>query len=51
MSAALIDNSDPLDRQNGKLLKIIEVLMRRVEQVTDDGGAAYAHFERARSTC
>ncbi|MGK8234524.1 Signal transduction histidine kinase [Roseovarius sp. EC-HK134] len=47
MSAALIDNSDPLDRQNGKLLKIIEVLMRRVEQVTDDGGAAYAHFERA----
>lgn len=47
MSEALIDKSDPLERQNGKLLKIIEVLMRRVEQVTDDGGVAYAHFERA----
>lgn len=47
MSKALIDRSDPPERQNGKLLKIIEVLMRRVEQVTDDGGVAYAHFERA----
>ncbi|MDA3859027.1 MAG: PAS-domain containing protein [Roseovarius sp.] len=47
MTHALIDPSDPLERQNRKLMKIIEVLMRRVEQTTDDGGVAYAHFERA----
>ncbi|PWE32549.1 hybrid sensor histidine kinase/response regulator [Maritimibacter sp. 55A14] len=47
MMQTLINPSDPLDRQNAKLMKIAEVLMRRVEQDTDDGGAAYAHFERA----
>lgn len=47
MTHSLIDTSDTLERQNRKLMKIIEVLMRRVEQTTNDGGVAYAHFERA----
>ncbi|MGR3614965.1 MAG: PAS-domain containing protein [Paracoccaceae bacterium] len=47
MSASLIDPSDNLERQNEKLLKITETLMRRVEQNTADEGIAYAQFERA----
>lgn len=47
MISGLIDPKEPLDRQNEKLLKIAEVLMRRVEQATDDGGAAYTQFQRA----
>ncbi len=43
----LINPADPPDRQREKLLTIARVLMRRVEQITDDGGAAYAQFQRA----
>lgn len=47
MIEALIDPSDSPERRAEKLLTIAEVLMRRVEQVTDDSGAAYAQFQRA----
>lgn len=43
----LLNPADTPDRQLQKLLTIIEVLMRRVEQDTDQSGAAYAQFERA----
>lgn len=44
---SLIDPSDSLERQNEKLLKIADSLMRRVEYGTTHSGAAYAQFERA----
>lgn len=44
---SLIDDQDPLERQYEKLRKIAEALMRRVEQGTDESGAAYAQFQRA----
>ncbi|MDP5219176.1 PAS-domain containing protein [Ruegeria sp. 2205SS24-7] len=47
MSHALINPQDSLARQNEKLLKITETLMRRVEQNTDASGLAYAQFQRA----
>ncbi len=47
MSHSLIDPRDTLERQNEKLLKISETLMRRVEQSTDASGAAYTQFQRA----
>lgn len=47
MSEWLINPADSPDRQKQKLLTIAEVLMRRVEQITDDSGAAYAQFQRA----
>ncbi|SMX34547.1 hybrid sensor histidine kinase/response regulator [Actibacterium lipolyticum] len=47
MAQSLINPNDPLERQNEKLLKISEALMRRVEQSTDASGAAYAQFQRA----
>ncbi|WP_225027347.1 PAS-domain containing protein [Xinfangfangia pollutisoli] len=47
MIEALIDPSDSPERQREKLLTIAQVLMRRVEQITDDSGAAYAQFQRA----
>jgi hypothetical protein len=47
MTGTLIDPRDSLERQNAKLLRIAEALMRRMEQQTDDGGAAYAQFQRA----
>ncbi len=47
MTACLINPADSPARQNEKLLVIAQVLMRRVEQITDDGGAAYAQFQRA----
>jgi signal transduction histidine kinase/CheY-like chemotaxis protein len=43
----LLDPTDPPERQRDKLLVIADALMRRVEQATDDGGAAYAQFQRA----
>lgn len=45
--ADLLNPADPPGRQMEKLLRIVTVLMRRVEQITDDGGAAYAQFQRA----
>lgn len=47
MIDSLINPADPPDRQMAKLMTIAEVLMRRVEQATDDSGAAYAQFQRA----
>ncbi len=47
MAHELIDPRDSLERQNQKLLKITETLMRRVEQGTLASGAAYAQFQRA----
>ncbi|MFN3643735.1 MAG: PAS-domain containing protein, partial [Gemmobacter sp.] len=44
---ALLNPADPLERQRDKLLAIAAALMRRVEQATDDSGAAYAQFQRA----
>jgi len=43
----LINPADPPEKQTQKLLTIAQVLMRRVEQITDDSGAAYAQFQRA----
>ena len=45
----LINPADSPARQTEKLLTIAQVLMRRVEQITDDSGAAYAQFQRAAS--
>lgn len=47
MIPTLINPNDPLERQNEKLLKIAESLMRRVEESTNASGAAYAQFQRA----
>ena len=47
MTRALVNPAEPPERQHQKLLQIVEVLMRRVEQATDDSGAAYAQFQRA----
>lgn len=47
MVHSLINPNDSLERQNEKLLKITETLMRRVEQSTEDTGVAYAQFQRA----
>jgi signal transduction histidine kinase/CheY-like chemotaxis protein len=47
MTHGLLDPKDSLERQNEKLLKITETLMRRVEQASADSGVAYAQFERA----
>ena len=43
----LLNSNDTVERQQEKLLAIIDVLMRRVEQDTDQSGVAYAQFERA----
>ncbi|NEY89157.1 PAS-domain containing protein [Tabrizicola oligotrophica] len=47
MTDTILNPADPPARQIEKLLAISRVLMRRVEQITDDGGAAYAQFQRA----
>ncbi len=47
MGHDLINPADSLERQNEKLLKITETLMRRVEQNFDTSGAAYTQFQRA----
>lgn len=43
----LINSNDSLERQNEKLLRITQSLMRRVEQQKDSSNLAYAQFERA----
>jgi CheY-like chemotaxis protein/anti-sigma regulatory factor (Ser/Thr protein kinase) len=47
VSLSLVDPADPPERRNAKLEKIAAVLMARVEQATDESGAAYAQFQRA----
>lgn len=44
---AIVNPADPPERQREKLLTIVAALMKRVEQATDDSGAAYAQFQRA----
>ncbi|MCD2353828.1 PAS-domain containing protein [Pseudosulfitobacter pseudonitzschiae] len=44
---SLINPRDSLERQNEKLLKISQALMRKVEQNTEQSGFAYHQFERA----
>jgi signal transduction histidine kinase/CheY-like chemotaxis protein len=44
---SLLDPADDLERQNAKLHRIVESLMRRVEQSPDHSSLAYAQFERA----
>lgn len=47
MRTTLINPADSLERQNEKLLKIAESLMRKAEQGSDGAGLAYTQFERA----
>ncbi len=47
LALSLINPDDPPDRRIDKLLAVAGALMARVEAVTDDGGAAYAQFQRA----
>lgn len=47
MIETLINPADTPERRIEKLLIIVAALMRRVEQATDDSGAAYAQFQRA----
>jgi signal transduction histidine kinase/CheY-like chemotaxis protein len=47
MIETLINPADSAERRAQKLMTIAEALMRRVEQATDDSGAAYAQFQRA----
>jgi len=47
MNRSFLNPADPAEVQNRKLVQIVDVLMRRVEQATDDQGAAYAQFQRA----
>ena len=47
MADTLINPADPPPRQIEKLLVIANALMRRVEEISDDGGAAYTQFQRA----
>ncbi|MBO9401379.1 PAS-domain containing protein [Shimia sp. R9_3] len=44
---SLVDPADTLERQNQKLLTIVDTLMRRAEASPDSTGVAYAQFERA----
>ncbi|MEM7709748.1 MAG: PAS-domain containing protein, partial [Pseudomonadota bacterium] len=43
----LLNPADDLERQNVKLQRIVDSLMRRVEQNPDHSSLAYAQFERA----
>lgn len=47
MPVALTNPNDPPERQIEKLTRIAEVLMARVEEISDDSGAVYAQFQRA----
>lgn len=44
---SIVNPNDTLARQNEKLLTIVQSLMRKVEQKTDQSGFAYQQFERA----
>lgn len=44
---SLLDPRDSLERQNEKLLTIAGALIRHAEEVTEDRGTAFAHFQRA----
>ncbi|WP_136443625.1 PAS-domain containing protein [Pacificoceanicola onchidii] len=44
---SLVNPADSVERQNEKLIKIAESLMKRVEYGSEPSGAAYEQFERA----
>jgi signal transduction histidine kinase/CheY-like chemotaxis protein len=44
---ALLGTGDTVERENAKLRRIVEVLMRRVEQKVDADGSGFSHFETA----
>jgi two-component system, sensor histidine kinase len=44
---SLVNPNDSIERQNQKLMKITQALMRKVEQKTEESGLAYHQFERA----
>jgi signal transduction histidine kinase len=44
---SLINPADPPEVARDKLIAIAEALMKRVEEASDDQGAAYAQFQRA----
>ncbi|QFT60852.1 hypothetical protein FIU94_18610 (plasmid) [Sulfitobacter sp. THAF37] len=44
---SLINPAESPERQNGKLIKISQALMRKVAQNTEQSGFAYHQFERA----
>lgn len=44
---SLVNPNDSIERQNEKLLTIVQSLMRRVEQKSEQTGLAYQQFERA----
>ena len=44
---SLVRPTDSIERQNEKLIKITQALMRKVEQKTEESGLAYHQFERA----
>ena len=44
---SLINPNDSIERQNEKLIRITNALIRRVEDKTNESGLAYAQFERA----
>ena len=43
--SSIVDETDPVERQNEKLRRIAEVLMRRVERDTDTSDHSYAQFQ------
>ncbi|MEM1302579.1 MAG: PAS-domain containing protein, partial [Pseudomonadota bacterium] len=43
----LLRDDDSIERQNAKLVRIADALMRRVEQKAEDSSIAYAQFEHA----
>ena len=45
MTFSLVDDGDTLERQNQKLRRIADVLMRRVEQETNASNQSYAQFQ------
>ena len=47
LSENLLNPEDSSERTREKLLKIVDVLMRQVEQRSNEHGAAYAQFQRA----
>lgn len=46
-SNSLLNQSDSLERENEKLKIIVDKLMSRVEQATNDRAQGFVHFERA----
>ena len=46
MSHSILNPADTVELQNRKLIQIVDVLMRRVEQATGDHGAVRTQLQR-----